>query len=272
MNGEAKMKFLLKSLIILTSLVLAVSAGENQRAIALAVATDVDPANSTADLTEINSGKPAESLLKVTGAGSEGDLAITKKFGFEYFPLKTNVDYTYSSNAGKTRAEVSQVKSEIVLTFKAGSLKYEQQFFKGTDGIYLTRTETSAFLLFGSKVTYPQPVLRLPLPLEVGATWQWSGLEVANGDTGKLEIKGEALAEEPVKTPFGQFNCLKICLHINSQKGSRNTLTEWLAPEIGIVKLHVDLQGSGITGLIQKVLGLNEIDFDLSGFKDKSKT
>lgn len=192
----------------------------------------------------------------------------TKIYGFEYFPLKTNVYYKYDSNAGATEAEVSPEGDELVLTFNAGSLKYEQQFFIGEKGIYLTRTQSKAMIFFGTTVTYPEPVLRLPLPLKVGETWLWEGLEIAGGDTGKLTISGEALAEESVQTPMGSLNCLKIKLRIESEHGSKNTVTEWLAPGIGIVKFHADMEGSGITGFLQDLFGLEEITFDLTEIED----
>ena len=193
---------------------------------------------------------------------------VKKSFGFEYFPLKQNVEYEYDSNAGDTESIVSEAGDELVLTYDAGKITYEQQFFKGDKGIYLTRTETRAFLLFCSKVTYPEPVLRLPLPLETGATWQWVGLEIAGGDTGKLTIDGEALGEEEVTTPVGKFTCLKIRMRIESEMGSKNTVTEWLAPNIGVIKFHADLEGSGITGFLQTLMGLDEITFDLKGIKE----
>jgi len=192
----------------------------------------------------------------------------TKSYGFEYFPLKTNIYYKYDSNAGDTEAEVNPEEDELVLTFNAGSLKYEQQFFKGEKGIYLTRTQSKAMLFFGTTVTYPEPVLRLPLPLKVGETWLWEGLEIAGGDTGKLTISGEALAEEILQTPLGSMSCLKIRLRIESEHGSKNTVTEWLAPEIGIVKFHADLEGSGITGFLQDIFGLDEVTFDLTEIED----
>jgi len=188
----------------------------------------------------------------------------TKSFGFDYFPLKTDLRYNYESNAGDTEAQVREEKNELILTYHAGNITYEQQFFRDARGIYLTRTETKAFLFFGSKVTYPEPVLRLPLPLETGASWKWSGLETAGGDTGKLIITGEALGEEEVITPLGAFTCLKVRMRVESEIGSHNTITEWLAPNIGVVKFHARLEGSGITGFLQDLMGLDEITFDLA--------
>jgi hypothetical protein len=195
-----------------------------------------------------------------------------KQFGFEYFPLNTDVSYFYDSNAGDTEAGVDPSGEQLVLTYDAGKISYEQQFFKGEDGIYLTRTESSALIFFGTTVTYPEPVLRLPLPLQVGKKWTWEGFEIADGDTGTLTISGEAIAEEVVKTPVGEFNCIKIQLRIESEHGSKNTITEWLAPEIGVVKFHAAIEGTGLAAFLQYIFGLDELTFDLTGVeKDKSK-
>lgn len=189
-----------------------------------------------------------------------------KQYGFEYFPLNTEVSYIYDSNAGETESGVVPTGEELVLTFDAGKVSYEQQFFKGEDGIYLTRTESNALLFFGTTVTYPEPVLRLPLPLQVGNKWIWQGFEIADGDTGSLTITGEALAEERIKTPVGEFDCLKIQLKVESEHGSKNTVTEWLAPGIGVIKFHAALEGTGLTAFLQDIFGLDELTFDLTGF------
>jgi hypothetical protein len=180
--------------------------------------------------------------------------------------LNTEVTYVYDSNAGETESGVVPSGEELVLTFDAGKISYEQQFLKGEDGIYLTRTESHALLFFGTTVTYPEPVLRLPLPLKVGKKWTWEGFEIADGDTGSLTITGEALAEEKVKTPIGEFKCLKIQLKVESEHGSKNTVTEWLAPGIGVVKFHAALEGTGLTAFLQDIFGLDELTFDLTGF------
>lgn len=196
-----------------------------------------------------------------------------KQFGFEYFPLSMDISYLYDSNAGETESAVSPNGDEFVLSFDAGKISYEQQFFKGEDGIYLTRTESSALIFFGTTVTYPEPVLRLPLPLQIGKKWKWEGFEIADGDTGKLTIEGEALAEEVITTTIGPFSCLKIQLMIESEHGSKNTVTEWLAPGIGVVKFHALLEGTGLTAFLQDIFGLDELTFDLTGVvrEDKSK-
>ncbi len=267
------MKTVMVAFVMMMIMILTISAQENE-SIHLYANSGILDSNEDASLSGDTSSENSGDIIENEEVSPETALESTdnKSFGFEYFPLKRDVLYNYDSNAGDTEAEVSEVDDELVLTYNAGSITYEQQFFKGKDGIYLTRTETSAFLFFGSKVTYPEPVLRLPLPLEVGSSWEWEGLETAGSDTGKLTIKGEAVGEEIIVTPMGELKCLKITMHIESEMGSRNTVTEWLAPEIGVVKFHADLEGSGITGFLQSLMGLDEINFDLTGYEDADRT
>lgn len=120
--------------------------------------------NSFAHLSSGNSEAPVETdettskvfVLTEFYEGSEinVNIEIEKQFGFEYFPLKTDVLYLYDSNAGEPEAGVNP---------------------RDEDGIYLTRTESNALLFFRTTVTYPEPVLRLPLPQQVGKEWKWEG-------------------------------------------------------------------------------------------------
>jgi hypothetical protein len=264
MRESEIMKKLILVVALLFSLTLPVLAQEktnHSSPVYAATSSDSETINDASRLNDLVNVK----MMNGKTTSSDFEQIKIKSFGFEYFPLKKDMAYTYDSNAGETEAEVSSAKNELVLTYNAGSITYEQQFFIGEKGIYLTRTETSAFLFFGSKVTYPEPVLRLPLPLETGATWRWVGLEVAGGDTGKLTITGQALGEEKVETPIGIYTCLKIQMLVESEMGSRNTVTEWLAPNIGVIKFHAQLEGSGITGFLQDLMGLDEITFDLTG-------
>jgi len=262
------------ALVLIVLILLSVSGLFAQNILALNLYENSDPSVESYEVMGKVSVLTESDELTEDFEGSDPDVhaETVKQFGFEYFPLKTDVSYLYDSNAGETEAGVNPNGEEFILTFDAGKISYEQQFFKGDNGIYLTRTESSAFLFFGTKVTYPEPVLRLPLPIQIGEEWKWEGFEIANGDTGTLTIKGEALGEEVVKTPVGEYNCLKIQLKIESEHGSKNTVTEWLAPDIGVVKFHAALEGTGLTAFLQDIFGLDELTFDLTGVAEsKSK-
>jgi hypothetical protein len=191
-----------------------------------------------------------------------------KIFGPEYFPMDANVGFRFSSNAGETIATLEKAGKGVAVSYDAPNFTYKQTLFKTDKGVFLTRTETHAFLFFGNDISYPEPVLRIPLPLKAGDAWQWEGLEVEDEDTTKLTISGKALGEEQIELAGQKFSCLRIELQVSSENGSRNTVNEWFAPGLGLVKSHAKLEGSGITYILQKIMGLDEITFELEAYGD----
>lgn len=200
---------------------------------------------------------------------SKNNIAQQEKiFGAEYLPLTANMGFKFKSNAGETIATVEQDNRGVAITYDAPNFTYKQSLFKTDKGIYLTRTETSALIFFGNDISYPEPVLRIPFPLKAGDSWQWEGLETEDEDTTRLTIRGKALGEEIIETSGGKFSCLRIELEVSSENGSQNKVNEWFAPGIGLVKSHAKMEGSGITYILQKMLGLNEITFELEAYGD----
>jgi hypothetical protein len=187
-----------------------------------------------------------------------------KEYGHEYFPLLTDKVYHFTSNVGDTKAEFKPDGAGITLVFDAPGMEYRQTLLPMEGGIFLTRTKTSAFMFFGNDIRYTEPVLRIPFPVKKGDAWEWHAFETEDEDTTKLTIKGRVIGEEFVSTPAGRFKSLKIRQYIHSEGGSSNILTEWFAPRVGLVKSHAILQGQGITGMIQDLLGLDEVRFELA--------
>jgi hypothetical protein len=186
-----------------------------------------------------------------------------KFYGQEYFPLKKNATYKYDSNLGSTTAKTRSEGSGISLSLDSGGILYKQNLYSDSTGIYLTQVENKA-LFFGRKVTYNKPVLRIPFPLKIGDTWKWEGFEKhENGDVSKMLLKGKLISEETIETQAGKFNCIKLSLEIYTES-STNIMTEWLAPNIGIVKLDAKMNGGGLASLIQKFMGLSEVQFTLN--------
>lgn len=208
-------------------------------------------------------------LFYSLGAYNERPNNLTKSFGLEYFPLKKNSTYKYDSNLGNTTAKTKSEGKGIKLSYDSGNITYQQNLYADSTGIYLTKVENKA-LFWGNKVTYSKPVLRIPFPVKVGDTWYWEGYEHhENGEKTKMTLKGKMVSEEVISTRAGKFNCIKITLEIKSENGSSNTTTEWLAPGIGIVKFHAVMQGKGIAWVVQKMMGLKEVEFSLAEMKDK---
>jgi hypothetical protein len=202
---------------------------------------------------------------------SHSEALKIKEFGKEYFPFDTDKIYHFNSNLGDTEAAFESFEGGVTLTFDAPSMEYRQTLVKETDGVFLKRTEMSAFLFFGNDIKYVEPVLRIPFPLKDGDSWEWHALETEGNDTTKLVIRGEVLGLEKVFTPYGEFDCVKIRQHVKSENGSNNILTEWFAPRVGLVKSHAVLEGTGITGFIQSVLGYDEVTFELAAVKNRDE-
>jgi len=200
---------------------------------------------------------------------SADDNQTEKIFNKEYFPLKNNSSSKLKSNLGSIEGTVVFNGKEFIMTYKSSSITYQQNFIINDKGVFVTRTENKAFM-FGSVYTYSKPLLRIPFPVKQGQTWEWSGYEFEDGDNDnkrKIFLKGLCLGEEQIIAGKTKYNCIKIQIEIFSEDGSVNKLTEWLAPNIGIVKETAKIQGNGISGLIQKFMGLNEIYFELLSYK-----
>ena len=208
--------------------------------------------------------------IAVTPASYETELAI-KEFGREYFPFDTEKIYHFDSNVGDTQAEFKPFEDGVILTFDAPNMEYRQTLVKEKNGVFLKRTEVSAFIFFGNDIRYVEPVLRIPFPLKEGASWEWHALETEDEDTTKLVIRGEVLGTEKIFTKLGEFDCVKIRQHVKSENGSDNTLTEWFAPKVGLVKSHAVLEGTGITGFIQSIFGYDEVTFELVAVENRKE-
>ena len=89
------------------------------------------------------------------------------------------------------------------------------------------------------------PVLFLPASLEIGDSWDFT-LETVVKLSGPLSVSSvyEVIAVEDVITPAGTFeNCLKVQIESRTESRlgvTRTTSYQWLAWNVGIVKLETD--------------------------------
>ena len=203
--------------------------------------------------------------LASRGTPSEATPLLT--FGSsDYYPLSDKQRFIYDSNLGETEAEINLVDSAFVLDYESSGISYKQTLLKRTDGIYLIKTENKA-LFFGKSITYEKPVLLLPFPFAVGQTWTWQGNQFIGDDTVAIILTGKIIGQETLQTKAGKFNCAVVNTVLSEKDGKSNSVTEWFAPSVGIVKAHAQMQGSGIGWLIQKLMGLNEVTFQLAEIK-----
>ena len=113
-------------------------------------------------------------------------------------------------------------------------------------GIKLHKIVAELGSVFGTATAdFSPPVLFLPASLEIGDSWEIA-LETEVILTGRVLVSNvyEVAAVEDVITPAGTFeNCLKVQLEARttSRLGvSRSTSYQWLAPNVGIVRVETD--------------------------------
>ena len=137
------------------------------------------------------------------------------------------------------------------------------------EGVKLHRVvaELGSFLGTATAVLSP-PVLFFPASLEVGDSWEFT-LETEVILSGQVSVTSayEVIAVEDVVTPAGTFeNCLKIQLDsrtVSTLSVSRTTSYQWLAPNVGIVRVETD-QGL-VFNLIRSNLVRDASIYDVTG-------
>ena len=114
------------------------------------------------------------------------------------------------------------------------------------DGVKLHKVVAELGSVFGTATaTLSPPALFFPAALAVGDTWEFT-LETEVILSGPIAFTStyEVIAVEDVVTPVGTFeNCLKIQLDsrtVSTLSVGRTTSYQWLAPNIGIVRVETD--------------------------------
>lgn len=159
------------------------------------------------------------------------------------FPHHPGDQWDMRETAGLTTNQVSlAVKSAGDKTFsietrRNGEVVMNETYRADEKGVF---RETAGNLEAG-RIVPPMPMLHLPF--HSGDAWQWKG-EIKYSD---LSIPGESsftlAGPEPVKVPAGEFQAYRLEQKITLKvagKTSTVTNTQWLAPQVGIVKLTTD--------------------------------
>ncbi len=137
------------------------------------------------------------------------------------------------------------------------------------DGVKLHKVvaELGSFIGTASAVLSP-PGLFLPASLALGVSWEFT-LETEVILTGPLSVSYvyEVVAVEDVVTPAGTFeNCLKIQIDsrtVSTLSVGRATSYQWLAPNIGIVRVETDQER--VFNLIRSNLVPDISAYDVTG-------
>ena len=114
------------------------------------------------------------------------------------------------------------------------------------DGLKLHKIVSELGSVFGAaNVEFSPPATFFPFPMKLGTSWELEGTTDVNllGPV-TITTTAEVIALEDVVTPAGTFkHCFKIRLRSKTRSAfsiSRSTLYQWLAPDIGPVRLETD--------------------------------
>jgi len=191
-----------------------------------------------------------------------------KEYRAEYFSTDKDLVLYYDSNFGEAKSYVKEDGETLILDMRSDDFIFIQDVVVKNDTVYLTRLEEEVDVLFffsaGIKVTYNEPVLRIPFPMKAGQTWKWEGMEyIDEGEADSIVISGILLGEEIVTTAAGEFECIKIQTDIHKKSGVHTRFYEWRTPKIGLVKLEAQMDTKGFIGTIIDLLGYDSMYFSL---------
>ena len=189
--------------------------------------------------------------------------------GTEYFITDPSLKLVYNSSLGEANAAIVQNDNNFVVNLSNDKFYFIQTVYVENDTIFLTKLDqkVDVFLFISSKtsVTYNRPYLRFPFPLKKNDSWTWTGVEYIDGkNPDTISVSGKVLGSEIVETEAGKFECMKFQIDIRKKKsGSHTKFYEWRTPEIGLVKLEAFIDSKGFIGNVMKLLGYNEMKFEL---------
>ena len=190
-----------------------------------------------------------------------------------YFPINQNEELVYESSFGETITKYFQEEEFTISSSVADDFKYRQALIIKNDGVYVMETYqfVKIFLFINKEATslYGKPLLRFPLPLLPGKSWEWEGDEYSDGDTNTVKVTGKVLGKEIVETDAGRFEAVKLESLVEGSSDLKNRVTEWYAEGIGLIKAKVIIEGGGIMGFVRDILGYGTIEFELKEIRNQ---
>ena len=190
------------------------------------------------------------------------------KISNEYFPVDVNKTMIYDSDFGETALSSTQENGYSIYTFKGDDFTYRQKLIINNEGVFVKETyqKLKVLLVFNKEgtFTYNEPLPRIKFPMLPGNSWNWKGKEYDDGEINSIELTARVEANETIQVPAGTFNTIKLVTSIKSSSGTENTVTEWFAKNVGLIKMSADIKGGGLIGMLRDLSGLGSIEFELA--------
>jgi len=200
------------------------------------------------------------SAMVLVGLSTAVALAPVVRLSFAdpEFGLKKGVQWTYEIKFGehtsdhiltvdKVIAEKDQKVFEMIASSSASTRNYFRYQALRKNGLFdLHNTQMTGR---GYESLGGNPVILKPF--SKGASWKWTSPfrgQIGVGPNGEspnlkdLELTCTAAIEtegESVTVPAGTFKCYRVYVTQTSKANGKSTFTEWISPEVGLVRRHI---------------------------------
>lgn len=186
---------------------------------------------------------------------------------YSYFPLTAGSQWTYDTRLGRITALVGAGSDDGAVIYQLSSsfgISYEFVFGVNDDQIQNPQRSISA-LLWRTDYEFVPAVIMLDFPMSEGKLWQWSGQRLESRRNTQAVVSGTVLGEETIEIGENDYDCLVVSIVYADDDANSEELRMWLAPGVGMVKGTITMEGSGVLGVISRIIGselqLNLLDY-----------
>ena len=185
----------------------------------------------------------------------------------QYLPLTVGSWWEHTSSLGNITINVLEADETDVVKYVCDTsfgISYVLYFETRGEKVFCSVRDIKV-LFIKSTLAYLPSYLMFDLPLTEEKQWNWSGAKIENNRSISAQLEGYVIGNEEIQLKDKLFDCKIIKIVTIDEHGNSEDMTLWLAPEVGIVQGNIKLDGSGIFGLLVKIIG-NEIDIKISDY------
>jgi hypothetical protein len=183
-------------------------------------------------------------LVLVLGiAGAAAQTVGEKEKTPDYYPLKPGTKWFYELNTNGQKIKLNNQVAKIE-TFDGKPMALVETVIEGEVKAteHMSATDKGVFRHKINGIELTPPVCILKYPFKKNETWE---IETTVGAE-KLTIKAKAVDREEVTVPAGKYMALKADVD-TTVMGQQVSATYWFAPEVGVVKQTMVIQGKDVT-------------------------
>lgn len=186
-----------------------------------------------------------------------------------YYPLTVGSQWEYDTRLGRITALVEEGSDDGDVVYRLTSsfgISYDFVFAIDANEIQNIHRRVSA-LLWKAEYAYVPAIVMFDFPLFDDKDWQWSGERIENSRVVEAVFRGTVAGVETIRSGEVVHECLVVSIAYSDENANREELRMWLAPGVGMVRGIMTIEGSGILGLVSRIIGselhLNLLDFSV---------